>query len=316
MPETTTLPTPAQLQMLALCRIDGLDWRLVAREGQRPGGLERLLQGEVSEASAQAEQMKVALRVGLPKLEALLEELMPSIELASSRGARLTTVLDDDYPANLRTIYNLPPFLFYRGDLRSEDAYGVAVVGTRQASDEGRRRAAQMTRALVERGVTILSGLARGIDTVAHQVAVSSAGRTVAVVGTGILKTYPSENAELAERIVESGGAIVSQFVPLQPPTSYNFPRRNVVMSGIGQGTVVIEASRTSGAKMQARYSLEHGRKVFLLQSLVTSQPWALGYLSRGAIEVASVDDVTSRLRSAESLVTHAGELRALSAML
>lgn len=260
--------------------------------------------------------MMVALRAGLPKLDEFARDLAPSIEAALSSGSRLTTVLDEDYPVNLRTIYNLPPFLFYRGELRRDDAYGVAVVGTREASPEGRRRAAQMTNALVQSGVAILSGLARGIDTTAHKAALAARGRTVAVIGTGILRCYPSENADLAEMIVNSGGAIVSQFMPQQPPLSYNFPRRNVVMSGIGQGTVVIEASRTSGAKMQARYSLEHGRKVFLLESLVTAQPWARGYLERGAIEVRTVEDVTSRLKSAETLAVQAGELRLLSGML
>ncbi len=316
MPETIQSLTPSQLQILALCRIPQLDWRLIAREGQRPGGLERLLGGGVSESSAQAEQMMVALRAGLPKLDEFARDLAPSIEAALSSGSRLTTVLDEDYPVNLRTIYNLPPFLFYRGELRRDDAYGVAVVGTREASPEGRRRAAQMTNALVQSGVAILSGLARGIDTTAHKAALAARGRTVAVIGTGILRCYPSENADLAEMIVNSGGAIVSQFMPQQPPLSYNFPRRNVVMSGIGQGTVVIEASRTSGAKMQARYSLEHGRKVFLLESLVTAQPWARGYLERGAIEVRTVEDVTSRLKSAETLAVQAGELRLLSGML
>jgi DNA processing protein len=121
------------------------------------------------------------------------------------------------------------------------------------------------------------------------------------VIGTGILRTYPAENAELAERILERG-AIVSQFWPEQAPTSYTFPRRNVVTSGMSQGTVVIEASSTSGAKMQARLALEHGKQVFLVRTLVTDQPWARRYLERGAIEVADVADIVERLRSWKSM--------------
>ncbi len=212
------------------------------------------------------------------------------------------TVLDDDYPANLRVIYNLPPFLFYRGRLQREDARSVAVVGTRDASEEGIERARKMASLLTQHEVTVLSGLARGIDTAAHEETLARGGRTIAVLGTGILCCYPKENSGLAERIVQSG-ALVSQFWPTQPPTSYSFPRRNVVTSGMSQGTVVIEASETSGAKMQARLALEHGKRVFLVSRLVTSEPWAQKYVAeRGAIEIRSVEDVLTRLRSPEAI--------------
>ena len=120
------------------------------------------------------------------------------------------------------------------------------------------------------------------------------------MLGTGITRCYPAENRDLAEDITASG-ALVSQFWPTRPPGRDTFPRRNVVTSGISQGTVVIEASSTSGAKMQARLAIEHGKKVFLVRSLVTSQPWAREYVrQRGAIEVAEVDEVTARLAAPE----------------
>jgi DNA processing protein len=173
--------------------------------------------------------------------------------------------MDEGYPANLRLIPNLPPFLFYRGDLREEDTRSVAVVGTRKPSDPGIDRAARMSRLLAERGVTVISGLAEGIDTAAHR------------------------------------AALVSQFWPARPPDKGTFPRRNVVTSGLSQGTVVVEASATSGARMQARLAIEHGKKVFLLRSLVTSQPWASDYVDRrDAIEVADVDEVITRLAAPE----------------
>ena len=128
-------------------------------------------------------------------------------------GAHLVTVLDDKYPANLRLIHNLPPFLFVRGTLQRDDARSVAVVGTREASPDGLRRAAKMARGLAGDGVTVVSGLAKGIDSAAHEATLECDGRTIAVVGTGILRTYPAENAELAERILERG-AVVSQFWP------------------------------------------------------------------------------------------------------
>ena len=172
------------------------------------------------------------------------------------------------------------------------------MVGTRDASADGIDSARRMAGLLAEHDVTVLSGLARGIDTAAHEETLAQGGRTIAVLGTGILRCYPKENADLAERIVQSG-ALVSQFWPSQPPATYNFPRRNVVTSGMSQGTVVIEASETSGAKMQARLALEHGKRVFLVSRLVTSQPWAQKYVAtRGAIEIRSVEDVLTRLRS------------------
>lgn len=134
------------------------------------------------------------------------------------------TVLDQEYPANLRLIPNLPPFLFYRGDLLDADALSVAVVGTRTASDDGLRRAARMSRLLAEHGVTVVSGLAKGIDMAAHEAARSSGGRTIAVLGTGITMCYPEQNRDLAEKIT-SGGALASQFWPSRPPRKDGFPR-------------------------------------------------------------------------------------------
>lgn len=127
----------------------------------------------------------------------------------------------------------------------------------------------------------MISGLARGIETEAHTATLEASGRTIAVVGTGILRTYPRENAALADRIAQNG-AVVSQFWPDAPPTKYSFPMRNAVMSGISQGTAVIEASATSGAKMQARIALEQGKRAFLMASLVTREEWAQRYLGRG----------------------------------
>jgi DNA processing protein len=286
-----------QSSLLALCAVDHVNWHVIAREAQHLGGLERLLRGDLAEKSKEARATQKLLAAA--DLDAAQRRAAEEIRRAREEvGAKLVTVLDDDYPVNLRVIYNLPPFLFYRGRLEREDARSVAVVGTRDASDEGIDSARRMAGLLAQNGVTVLSGLARGIDTAAHEETLAQGGRTIAVLGTGILGCYPKENADLAERIVESG-ALVSQFWPTQPPTTYNFPRRNVVTSGMSQGTVVIEASKTSGAKMQARLALEHGKRVFLVSRLVTSQPWAQKYVEdRGAIEITSVDDVLSRLRS------------------
>jgi DNA processing protein len=291
------MPNDSRLALLALCLIKDLSWHLIAREAARPDGLNRLLEGQVSENSLEATKAEYLLAEHLDGIAVLRDEVFNRIKNALDEGIGLTTVLDDDYPLNLRTIFNRPPFLFYRGELREDDAFSVAVVGTRKPSTEGVKRAAKMAALLAERNVTVLSGLARGIDTAAHKACLAVGGRTVAVLGSGIRKIYPPENAELAE-IITANGAVVSQFWPDTPPTSYSFPRRNITMSGLGQGTIVIEASATSGAKMQARLALEHGKKVFLVESLVANYEWAQKYLKRGAIKVTDVGDVISLLRS------------------
>lgn len=223
-----------------------------------------------------------------------------SEELAEFLGEHsdvdLVTVLDDDYPRNLREIYDRPPFVFVRGTLRPEDEQSVAMVGTRRASPEGRAQARELASALAEAGVTVVSGLASGIDTAAHAATLDSGGRTLAVMGTGVDRIYPAENAELAERITESG-ALISQFLPGSPPRRENFPIRNAVTSGMAVGTVVIEASSTSGAKMQARLALEHGKRLFLVRSLVMQEDWAREYAKRpGAMVVDDVREVLELL--------------------
>jgi DNA processing protein len=288
-----------QIDLLAMCRVPGVVWHFLAREAQRPEGIERLRTGCATEESGDAAKSLAALDAAhddLGERQRTVEEMLEGTE---ADGIQLTTVLDDDYPVNLRTIYNLPPFLFYRGTLRPDDALSVAVVGTQQATADGLSRAKRMAGLLVDAGVTVLSGLARDIDTVAHQACLDAGGRTIAVLGSGIRQTYPPENKALAEQITDHG-AVVSQFWPDAHPTSYTFPRRNVVTSGMSQGTVVIEASATSGAKMQARLAIEHGKQVFLLHSLVAEREWARRYLERPRVyEVGDVADIVRLLRPA-----------------
>lgn len=289
--------TDERTRLLAVCTLPHMDWSFVAREAQRPSGLERLLASDPVETTAEARrcgQLIASTELDL----ALMRQRLATWQ---SHGLRLVTVLDDDYPINLRRISNLPPFLFYRGELRRDDAFSVAVVGTRRPRPDGLRRARAMAKSLVQNDVTVLSGLARGIDTAAHEAALAAGGRTIAVLGSGVLRVYPPENQPLAERIARSG-AVVSQFWPDAPPAAYNFPRRNIVTSGLGQGTIVIEASATSGAKMQARLALEHGKHVFLIASLVQEHAWASSYVKRGAIVVDSVKDVLHALRTVDAV--------------
>jgi DNA processing protein len=300
------------VDLLALCRVPGISWYFVAREAQRPGGLENLIASRTTERSTEAEKTLAVLRESDADMPAHRTWVRETIEACEADGIKLVTVLDEDYPANLRLIFNLPPFLFYRGELRHDDARAVAVVGTRRPSDEGISRARQLAAGLAAENVAVVSGLARGIDTAVHEACLDAGGRTIAVIGTGIRRTYPPENAELAARIAATG-ALVSQFWPDSPPRTDTFPRRNVTMSGLGQGTIVVEASATSGAKMQARMALEHGKQAFLLASLADRQDWARGYLKRGAVRVDDLEAVMKRLHSVEAIDQQSQQRRQLT---
>ena len=301
--------TADQHDLLTLCALRTgdatLDWSLLARSAQSPEGLAALMDGHLREDSRAATKnrplLQQALASGLDDARARVDD---ELAAAGKAGARLVTVLDKGYPANLRMIGNLPPFLFYRGELDERDARSIAVVGTRQASEDGLRRAARMARELIEHDVVIASGLAKGVDAAAHQATLTAGGRTFAVMGTGIAAAiYPAENRPLAQAILGAGGALLSQFWPTSPPAKYTFPRRNVVTSGTTLGSVVIEASSTSGAKMQARLAAEHGKLVFLIRSLADTQPWAQKMLDEGrAILVTASSDVTDRLGQAADI--------------
>ncbi|WP_033310099.1 DNA-processing protein DprA [Streptomyces iakyrus] len=233
-----------------------------------------------------------------------LDSVAAEISAWEHEGMRLVTILDDDYPLYLRLVHQRPPFLFLRGT-PVEDDLRVAVVGTRAPSPEGIAHARAIAGGLAERGVTVVSGLAAGIDTAAHGTALAVGGRTVAVVGTGLRRTYPAQNADLQREIAERG-LVVSQFWPDAPPSKTSFPMRNAVMSGYSLATVVVEAAYRSGARMQARLALEHGRRVFLMRSLMTHE-WAREYASRpNTTVIDGPDDVFSQL---DSLVPTTGEL-------
>ncbi|MFE4924313.1 DNA-processing protein DprA [Streptomyces sp. NPDC056661] len=308
--------TAGQHNLLTLCALRAgnatLDWSLLARSAQSPEGLAALMDGQLREDSRAATKnrplLQQALAAGLDDAHTRVDN---ELAAAGNVGARLVTVLDKDYPANLRLIGNLPPFLFYRGELDERDARSIAVVGTRQASEAGLRRAARMARELVEHDVVIASGLAKGVDAAAHQATLTVRGRTFAVMGTGIAAPiYPAENRPLAKAILASGGALLSQFWPTQPPARHTFPRRNVVTSGTTLGSVVIEASSTSGAKMQARLAAEHGKHVFLIRSLADTQPWAKKMLDDDrAILVTASSEITNRLGQAAD-IQRAGQQR------
>lgn len=248
------------------------------------------------------------------EIEAWLEDAQQTVRQWRSAGYHLVTVLDEDFPQRLLEIRETPPFLFYEGDLREPDP-GVSVVGSREASDEGLRFAANAARLLTSEGLTVIAGLASGIDAAAHRAALDAGGRTVAFIGTGITKHYPAANAAL-QREIASRGLVLSQFYPDAPPTKQTFPMRNATMSGYGLATIVVEAGEFSGTRIQARVAGEHGRPVILTSTVVRSTTWGRALVGRPGVHVINsldqlaqvVNDIRTapeRLRNAlEALVS------------
>jgi DNA processing protein len=219
------------------------------------------------------------------------------VRAATSAACQIVTQGDESYPALLKTIEDPPPVLYVKGDLGDLEAPGIAVVGSRRPSIYGNVVAAQLAKGLAECGVTVVSGLARGIDSVAHRAALESAGRTIAILGCGLLYMYPPENRRLAERISHQG-AVVSEFPMTTKPDRLNFPLRNRTISGLSLGTVVVEAGARSGALITVQWALDQGREVFAVPGNVTA-PTSRGtnrLIKMGAKLVEDVDDILEEL--------------------
>jgi DNA processing protein len=213
-------------------------------------------------------------------------------------GIQMLSLLDPAYPENLRGVHDRPPAIFVSGRLEPADARSVAVIGTRRPSPRGLTTAAEIAGHLAARGYTVVSGLAAGIDRAAHCATLTGGRRSVAVIGTGLRQCYPPQHAALQNQIAREG-AVVSQFWPDDPPSRRSFPKRNAVMSGIALATVIVEAAAASGARVQARLALAHGRPVFLLEP-VLEQSWARELASRPAAYVvrtpSDITDILERL--------------------
>jgi DNA processing protein len=273
-----------QAALLALLRSRRRQWQQVADSVEDAGSALAVLRTDSSRGQGTLFDQNEELNDGL---DAAREDLLNW----ETQGIRLVTLLDPEYPAQLLTVHQRPPILFLKGNIHPDDATGVAVVGTRKASAAGLRRADEIAGGLARRGRAVISGLASGIDTAAHRAAIREGGRTVAVIGTGLLKYYPAENTRLQEEIGRDH-LVLSQFFPDSAPTRYSFIMRNAVMSGYAAATVVVEAPAKSGARAQARLALEHGRPVFLLDTVLIHE-WAREYARRpGATVVSSADEV------------------------
>ncbi|MFQ5841547.1 MAG: DNA-processing protein DprA [Thermodesulfobacteriota bacterium] len=199
---------------------------------------------------------------GVIKATDVREKVNRELRLIEEFNVSIVTIRDQSYPNNLRQIYDSPPLLYVRGDLQPRDDLAISMVGSRLASNYGRMVTERVAGDLARHGVTMVSGMARGIDSAAHRGALSVGGRTIAVLGCGVDIVYPRENRYLFEEIV-AHGAVISEFPMSTPPEGVNFPRRNRIISGLSLGVVIVQASARSGSLITARLALEQNRDVF-----------------------------------------------------
>ncbi len=224
---------------------------------------------------ATAEELQQADGIG-PQLAALIVRRRDELDIESEKrraddtGTRLITPLDDEYPASLKTIHDPPLALYIRGQLKSVDRQGIAVVGTRHPTHYGMDCARKLSYQLGKMGVCVLSGLALGVDTAAHEGALRAGGRTLAVMGSGFDHPYPTENERLAERIAQHG-AVLTEFPFARKPDKTTFPMRNRIVSGMSMGVLVIEAGLRSGAMITANQAMQQGRSVFAVPGRIDS---------------------------------------------
>ena len=250
-----------------------------------------------------------ALRSLLSTREKLdLDAQVTRLEKAS---VKVLTWQSPEYPERLRHIYHPPPVLYLRGSLTLADEWSVAVVGTRRATVYGKEAARHIASELARTGVTVVSGMARGIDATAHKAALDSGGRTIAVLGSGVDVAYPAENRHLMLRVIEQG-ALLSEYALGTPPEASNFPPRNRLISGLVQGVVIVEAAERSGALITADYAVEQGRDVFAVPGNMFNRN-SVGcnrLIQQGAKLVLSVDDILEELNL--TMVAQQQELQAV----
>lgn len=238
------------------------------------------------------------------------------VKKIAETGIKWTTIFDEAYPKLLREIYDPPIVLYYKGDLESTDKKAIAVVGTRKMTGYGKVVTDQFTKGLVGAGLTIISGLARGVDSQAHLTTVSEDGRTIAVLGGGLNNIFPPENRGLAAKIASDFGAVISEFPPNYPSLPGNFPARNRIISGLSLGVLVIEAAEDSGSLITARLALEQGREVFAVPGPITSDlsKGPINLIKEGARVVFSPEEILeelgiNRVKSLESRVENEKDL-------
>ena len=299
---SSEVPAERRLAWMALVLTPGMGPTRCTRAVQRLGGdAERLFGASLTELEG------LGLPAGAAQFvfdgrarKAAIEE----VSRLQEAGATFLTMDDAEYPQRLMEIFDPPPVLWVRGDASILNRAGIAVVGTRNPTSYGAGMAEMLSRDLAKRGMVIQSGMARGVDTCAHKGAVDVGGKTVAVWGTGIDVIYPKENKKLAEQILASGGAIVSEFPLGTFPAPQNFPIRNRTLSGMSVGVLVVEAAEHSGTRITARCAIEQGRDVYAVPGNATNKnAWGPNTLiKQGAKLTATWEDIWEDLRSQDRI--------------
>jgi DNA processing protein len=288
--------TPAILDDVLLSMVEGIGARTYQRLLERFGSATAILQAVRSDLSG-FDFLKPDTLNQLLTARSRLDP-MHIVELCEQDQIDIISLREERYPKPLRTIADPPPILYAKGTLLSSDAFSLAVIGTRRCTRYGERQTERLTSALVQHGFTIISGLALGIDGIAHRSALSGGGRTVAVLGSGLHRIYPPEHQQLAEKIIDSGGCVLSEYPPLHPSAKWTFPQRNRIVSGLSLGVLVIEAPLRSGAMISARLAGEQGRDIFAVPGSIES-PASGGcnqLIKDGAYIVESADDILNVL--------------------
>lgn len=281
---------------IALNSVPGIGRVLYKRLIENLGSPEAVFSAEPSELN-NIEGISERIAWEIRNFKGDKEKIGNELSRIKDAGIRFITLKDDDYPQNLKTIYDPPPYLYVKGGLKNEDRLSVAIVGSRSATNYGRQMTEAIGRELSLLGITIVSGMARGIDSFAHLSALDAGGRTIAVQGCGIDIVYPPESKRLAERI-KGSGALVSEFPFGTPPDATNFPQRNRIISGLCLGTVVVEAADDSGSLITANCALEQGRELFAVPGNITSRQssGANSLIKRGARLIGDADDIIEEL--------------------
>ena len=280
---------------LKLIRADGVGPTTFARLIKRFGSVDRALGASVSE-------MVKVKNIGFSTAEKIVAsrdkfDTKAELSLADKLGAWIINWDDHRYPTALKRIYDPPPVLYIKGTLSRKDNLSIAIVGSRNCSLYGQEQASRFAHLLASAGFTIVSGLARGIDSAAHQGALAASGRTIAVTGSGLANIFPPENEKLFELITKSG-ACISELPMRYEPLSENFPSRNRIIAGLSLGTIVVEAAHRSGALITARAALENDREVLAIPGKIDS-PLSRGthlLIKQGARLAESVEDVMDAL--------------------
>jgi len=281
--------------ILRLCMVEGVGplmrMRLIERFGSYRAALTATI-AELQEVAGVGPKLAARIAAAQHEVDAGAE-----IEICRQQGIHILTESSPEYPRLLREIVDPPGVLFVRGELRREDGLAVAMVGTRHATPYGLRQAERLAAALARGGLTIVSGLARGIDAAAHRGALEAGGRTLAVLASGVVDIFPPEHRELADRVAAQG-ALLSETPSLAEPLRGMFPQRNRLISGLSLGVIVVEAPERSGALITARHAMEQGREVFAVPGSIESRTsqGCHRLIQDGARLVQSVDDVLEEL--------------------